>query len=128
MHKILVVDDDLHLRETISEILAYHKYVVKTVENGLEALKLLESWTPHFILCDIMMPVMDGHIFHEAIQKNESLSAIPFVYLTAKNEENLARKCLSQGADDFIVKPFKSNELIVILKAKIDRFEKIKNA
>ena len=128
MRKILVIEDDLNVRDVVFEILTFHDYEVKTVHNGFEALKLLEVWVPHLILCDIMMPVMDGHVFHEELQKDKSLAAIPFVYLTAKTEENLARKCLNKGADDFVSKPFKANELLEILKTKIERFEKIKKA
>ncbi|MFV5693034.1 response regulator [Flavobacterium sp. LT1R49] len=127
-NKILIVDDELNIRDTITELLVCQNYDVKAACNGQEALSLLEYWTPDLIVCDIMMPVMDGSALHEIIKESPSLSAIPFVFLTAKSENNLMRKCLLQGADDFLSKPFKINELISIIETKIARFEKIKNA
>ncbi|MDI6031971.1 response regulator [Flavobacterium sp. LB2P84] len=126
-NKILLVDDELSLRETISELLNYQNYDVKMASNGQEALDLLEYWVPDLIICDIMMPVMDGNTFHEIIKDIHSLNSIPFIFLTAKKENNLMRKCLLDGADDFICKPFKIKELTSIIESKIERFEKIKN-
>lgn len=126
--KILLVDDELNLRETISELLIYQNYNVKSACNGQEALDLLEYWTPDLIICDIMMPVMDGSKFHEIIKDINSLNSIPFIFLTAKKESNLMRKCLLDGADYYIAKPFKIKELISIIESKLERFEKIKNS
>ncbi|MDI5893582.1 response regulator [Flavobacterium algoritolerans] len=126
-NKILLVDDELNLRETISELLNYENYDVRTACNGQDALDLLEYWVPDLIICDIMMPVMDGSKFHEIIKEIHSLNSIPFIFLTAKKENNLMRKCLLDGVDDFISKPFKVKELISIVQSKIERFEKIKN-
>lgn len=127
-NKILLVDDELNIRETITELLIFKNYDVKTAANGQDALDILEYWTPDLIICDIMMPVMDGNVFHEIVKENQSLNSIPFIFLTAKNEINLMRKCMLDGADDFLSKPFKINELIEVIKTKIERFEKIKNA
>ena len=124
--KILLVDDELNLRETISELLIYQNYNVKSACNGQEALDLLEYWIPDLIICDIMMPVMDGSTFLEIIKDINSLNSIPFIFLTAKKESNLMRKCLLDGADDYIAKPFKIKELIAIIESKLERFEKIK--
>lgn len=126
-NKILLVDDELNLRETISELLNYQNYDVKTACNGQDALDLLEYWVPDLIICDIMMPVMDGSTFHEIIKEIHSLNSIPFIFLTAKKENNLMRKCLLDGADDFMSKPFKIKELTSMIESKIERFEKIKN-
>jgi two-component system sensor kinase len=128
MHKkILLVDDELNIRETTSEFLVFKNYDVKSVANGQEALELLDNWTPDLIVCDIMMPVMDGHQLHEIIKESKSLSAIPFIFLTAKKENNLMRKSMLDGVDDFISKPFKTKELLKIIETKIERFQKIKN-
>lgn len=127
-NRILFVDDEFNIRETVSELLFLQNYDVKTAANAQEALDLLEYWTPDLIICDIMMPVMNGIMLHEIIKGNRILSAIPFIFLTAKKENNLMRKCLLDGADDFLPKPFKIKELLTIIKVKIERFEKIKNA
>lgn len=125
-NKILVVDDELNIRNIITELLVCQNYDVKAAGNGQEALDLLEYWTPDLIVCDIMMPIMDGSALHKIIKESPSLSAIPFVFLTAKNENNIMRQCLLDGADDFLSKPFEIKELVSIIEAKIVRFEKIK--
>lgn len=127
-NKILLVDDEINLRETISELLIHENYIVKTAANGQEALNILDSWIPDLIISDIMMPIMDGNMFHQLIKENIELSSIPFIFMTAMNGENQMRKYLTKGADDFITKPFKIDELIEIVKNKIERFNKIKNA
>lgn len=127
-NKILLVDDELNLRETISELLSHHNYDVETASNGQEALDILEYWQPDLILCDIMMPVMNGNALHEIIKDIPSLNTIPFIFLTAKKENNLMRKCLLEGADDYVAKPFKIKELTSIIESKLERFEKIKNS
>jgi two-component system sensor kinase len=127
-NKILLVDDELNIRETTTELLIYKNYEVKSVANGQEALDLLDKWIPDLIICDIMMPVMDGPKLHEILKENKSLAAIPFIFLTAKKENNLMRKSMLDGVDDFISKPFKSKELLQIVATKIERFQKIKNA
>ncbi|MEZ7506127.1 response regulator [Flavobacterium sp. Arc2] len=125
-NKILLIDDDLTLRETIHEVFSIKNYDVVSVSNGQEALDLLDNWIPDLIICDIMMPVMDGFLFHETVKEVKSLSAVPFIFLTAKKEYNLMRKCLLMGADDFLNKPFVISVLINLVETKIDRFKKIK--
>ena len=126
-NKILLVDDELNIRETTTEFLNYKNYEVKSASNGQEALDIIDYWIPDLILCDIMMPIMDGTKFHEIIKENESLIAIPFIFMTAKKENNLMKKCMLNGADYFISKPFKTKELLNIVETKIDRFQKIKS-
>jgi two-component system, sensor histidine kinase and response regulator len=127
-NKILLVEDELNLRETISEFLTYENYDIKTANNGQEALDILDYWMPDLIISDIMMPVMDGNMFHEIVMENNTLNAIPFIFLTAKKEIKIKRKCLLDGADDFMSKPFKFDDLIKTIQSKINRFEKIKNS
>jgi CheY-like chemotaxis protein len=127
-NKILFVDDELKIRETITELLIHENYDVKSAKDGHDALEILENWIPDLIICDISMPVMDGYSFHEIIRHNRFLETIPFVFLTAKNDNNEMRECLLNGADDFITKPFKVNELIQTIETKINRFDKIKNS
>ncbi|MFD2943373.1 response regulator [Flavobacterium notoginsengisoli] len=126
-NKILLVDDEPNVRETIKELLVFKNYDVRTAENGQEALDLLEYWIPDLILCDMVMPVMNGTELHENIKNNESLRLIPFIFLSAKNEMDLIQKCLLNGADGFLTKPFKINELTLVVSAGLERFEKNKN-
>ena len=111
-NKVLLIDDELNLRETINELLVFENYNVITAANGQEALEVLDDWTPDIIICDLMMPVMDGYLFHEIVKENKSLSAIPFIFLTAKKDKNTMQDCLLNGADAFLSKPFKIDELI----------------
>jgi two-component system sensor histidine kinase/response regulator len=127
-NKILIIDDELNIRETINELLCLKNYETKTANNGQEALEILDTWSPDLIICDIMMPVMDGQIFQKIIQNNKYLSTIPFIFLTAKTEDKLMRNCFNEGADDFLTKPFKVDELLKVVESKIIRFAKIKNA
>lgn len=127
-NRILLVEDDINLRETICEYLKYENYDIVSAENGQEALDTLDYWIPDLILCDIMMPVMDGYKFHEILMQNNALNAIPFIFLTAKKEENIREKCIHDGVDEFISKPFKFDELTKMVNAKIKRFKKIKNS
>jgi two-component system, sensor histidine kinase and response regulator len=126
--KILLVDDEVNLRETITDLLVLNNYNVKTAENGLDALEILDYWIPDLIISDIMMPVMDGYSFHEIVKDSNMLNQIPFVFLTAKNDEEEREKCILNGADLFITKPFKIENLIKTIEVKIERFEKVKNA
>jgi len=127
-NKILLVDDELIILEILSEYLTNKDYEVQAAESGQKALEILNDWTPDLILCDIMMPILDGLELHKIISENKLLSTIPFIFLTAKNEKVFKRKCLIDGADDYISKPFKLKELLDIIESKINRFEKIKNA
>ena len=126
-HKILVVEDELNLRETIIDVLLYNNYNAKGAGNGQEALGILDFWAPDLIISDIMMPIMDGHSFFEIIKNTKLLNQIPFVFLTAKNEETEMEKCLLSGADLFLTKPFKVDTLLKLIQSKIERFEEIKN-
>jgi len=80
-NKILLVEDELKLRETISEYLKIENYEVTSAENGQEAIDIIDYWIPDLIICDIMMPVMDGFMFHEILLQNKTLNAIPFIFL-----------------------------------------------
>lgn len=126
--KILVVDDELNIRETIAELLTLKNYKIKTASNGQEALDILDDWTPDLIICDIMMPVMNGQDFQQIVYSDKLLSTIPFIFLTAKTEPKLIRHCFQEGADDFLTKPFKINDLLATVASKIERFKKIKNS
>jgi two-component system sensor kinase len=97
--KILIVDDELNIRETIEELLTITNYDTKTANNGQEALDVLENWTPDLIICDIMMPVMDGQDFQK-LYIVINYCTIPRL-LTAKTADNLMRQCFDEGADDF---------------------------
>ena len=113
---ILVIDDNPDMRNYISSILK-KDYDIITAQNGLEGLKRLDAHQLDLILCDIMMPRMDGYKFLKKIKSNSKHRHIPLIFLTAKADTEMKIEGLEEGADDYIVKPFNSLELRARVKA-----------
>ncbi len=113
MARILVVEDDEQLRQNISEQLELNKHEVKSAQNGAQAFGLLHGFSPNLILCDIMMPEMDGIDFIRAVKRNTSYRSIPFIFLTAKVSQQDLLRGLEEGAIDYLAKPFLHKELLL---------------
>ncbi len=128
MSCILVVEDDRMLRVMLVEMLAAEGYEVMAAPDGLEALDLMEQRCPDLILADIMMPRMDGFAFYNAVQGRSEWVLIPFIFLTAKSDQEdiLAGKAL--GVEDYLTKPFTDEELFVALDARLKRARAIREA
>lgn len=124
MQKILLIEDNEALRENTAEILSLASFHVETAENGKIGIEMALKNPPDLIVCDIMMPVLDGYGVYQIINKNEALQNIPFIFLSAKSERSDLRKGMEMGADDYITKPFTDAELINAIKT---RLEKVKN-
>ncbi len=122
--EILVVEDEAELRENICIILQLNGYEVKYAENGMDALKMLNSINPDLIISDIMMPQIDGYELYERIRNEERFRFTPFIFLTAKSDLQSLRQGLNIGVDDYITKPFSADDL---LKSIETRLEKIRN-
>lgn len=121
MRHILLIEDNDDIRENTAEILELANYKVDTAANGkLGVEKALKS-TPDLIICDIMMPVLDGHGVLHLLQKNETLKNIPFIFLTAKAERADFRKGMEMGADDYITKPFTDIELLTAIEGRLKK-------
>jgi len=110
--RILLVEDELTLRDTIEEILDFNDFDVKTASNGEVALKILGTWKPDLILSDVMMPVMSGFDLIEKVLAIDHLKDIPFVFLSALVAKNEQKKGTDLGARAFITKPFKTADLL----------------
>jgi CRP-like cAMP-binding protein len=123
MEKILLIEDNEALRENTAEILSLANYEVITAENGKIGVEKAINHIPDLIVCDIMMPVLDGYGVFQIISMNENLQHIPFIFLSAKSERVDLRKGMEMGADDYITKPFSDAELINAIRA---RFEKLR--
>jgi len=121
MKKILLIEDNLDLRENTAEILELASYEVITAENGKVGVTLAMEHKPDLIICDIMMPVLDGYGVLHLLSKNEELSAIPFIFMTAKSERSDFRKGMEMGADDYIAKPFDDIELLNAIEARLKK-------
>ena len=126
MKSILVIEDNTAIRENIAEVLELAGYEVDTAENGKVGVEKAEANTPDLILCDIMMPVLDGYGVLSIVHKKPALADIPFIFLTAKSGKDDFRYGMNLGADDFIPKPFETNELLSIIELRLSKSEKIK--
>ena len=121
MVKILLIEDNEALRENTAEILALANYDIITAENGKIGVEKAIATPPDLIVCDIMMPVLDGYGVYQIISKNPNLQHIPFIFLSAKSERNDLRKGMEMGADDYITKPFSDSELINAIRARLEK-------
>jgi len=126
--KILVIEDNTEMRENICEILGMSGYTVFDAENGKVGVELALSELPNLILCDIMMPQLDGYSVLNRLSKEESTAAIPFIFLTAKADRSDMRKAMDLGADDYITKPFDDLDLISAGKSRLDKARRVSAA
>lgn len=121
MTKIVLVEDNNEIRENTSEILEMANYHVASASNGKEGYELAVKEKPDLIVCDIMMPVLDGYGLLHLINKNENLKNTPFIFLTAKTERSDFRKGMEMGADDYITKPFTDIELLNAIESRLQK-------
>jgi len=119
--KILLVDDEEDILEFLGYNLRKEKYLVKTALNGVEALKIMESFTPHLVVLDIMMPEMDGIEVCEQIRQNSKYQDVLVAFLTAKSESYTQVTALETGGDDYITKPIKPSVFLSRVKAILRR-------
>lgn len=120
-HRILVIEDDPDLRELIEELFELKGYGVTTAENGRQGLAQAQAAPPDLIICDVMMPEMDGHATVQAIRALPHLRPIPFVFLTARSTPQDFREGMNLGADDFLTKPFDNYELLRVVETRLAR-------
>jgi DNA-binding response OmpR family regulator len=120
---ILVIEDETAIRENIVELLELADYKVLVAENGKVGVEIAKTSSPDLILCDIMMPELDGYGVIKILSKNYSTSTIPFIFLTAKSEKTDIRKGMMLGADDYITKPFLETELLDAIDNRLKRYE-----
>ncbi|HSY61569.1 MAG TPA: response regulator, partial [Cytophaga sp.] len=127
MKRILVIEDNFDVRENIVEILELADYSVITADNGRRGVELAQQENPDLIICDIMMPELDGYGVLHLLSKSLKTAAIPFVFLTAKTERSEIRKGMNLGADDYLTKPFDDVELLDAVEIRLRRHELIKS-
>jgi len=123
MSKILLIEDNNDVRENTAEILELANYQVITAENGKIGVEKAMLEKPDLIICDIMMPVLDGYGVLHLINKNEDLKHLPFIFLTAKAERGDFRKGMEMGADDYITKPFTDIELLNSIESRLKKVD-----
>jgi two-component system, sensor histidine kinase and response regulator len=125
--KILVVEDAQSLRKDVLEMLGFEGYQGIGAENGLIGVQQAREHLPDLIICDIMMPEMDGYGVLETLRKDPRTQSIPFIFLTARTERVDMRTGMDLGADDFLTKPFHAAELLSTVKARLERAEIVKD-
>lgn len=123
---ILIVEDEVNLAESIAEFLKLENYAVKIAKDGEEAIELIKNNLPKLIVCDISMPKMDGIEFLKILRAESKWSHIPFLFLTALSEKKDQRLAMELGADDFISKPFRFEELTAAIEARLQRHLEIR--
>ncbi|WP_046756225.1 response regulator [Kordia jejudonensis] len=119
MKKVLLIEDDAVLRENTAELLELAAYDVTTAPNGKVGVEIAQQLLPDAIVCDIMMPELDGYGVLEFLSKQDHTKYIPFIFLSAKTERQDVRKGMDLGADDYITKPFSEDELISAIESRI---------
>jgi len=126
MKKILLIEDEEQLRNNTAEILEISGFKVETAENGKIGVEKALKNKPDLVVCDVMMPVLDGYGVLQAFTHNETLMGIPFIFLTAKVERADLRKGMELGADDYLTKPFGINELTAAINTRLQKINNLK--
>ncbi|WP_282032372.1 response regulator [Winogradskyella eximia] len=126
MKKILLIEDNKDVRENTAEILELENYTVSTAENGKIGVEKALKIIPDLIICDIMMPELDGFGVFKNLKSIPKTASIPFIFLTAKSEKEDLRKGMNLGADDYLTKPFEENELLEAIECRIKKNDFLK--
>jgi len=121
MKKILIIEDEPEMRRNITSLLRFKGYEPIAAENGRLGLELAHQHKPDLILCDVMMPELDGFGVLRALQTDLKLALIPFIFLTAKGEKDDLRSGMNLGADDYLTKPVANHELVEAIEARLSR-------
>jgi two-component system sensor histidine kinase/response regulator len=119
MTKLLVIEDEIGIRDSIVDILQAEDYIVESAPNGEDGLRMIDEFHPDLVLCDIMMPILDGHEVLQKIRQNPSTKTLPFIFLTAKADKVDFREGMDLGANDYITKPFTHDELLSTIQTRL---------
>jgi DNA-binding response OmpR family regulator len=126
MQKVLLIEDNMDVRENTAEILRLAKYEVATAENGKTGIAIAFEFLPDIVICDIMMPEMDGYTVLRQLNKNTGTAGVPFIFLTAKTSRADVREGMNLGADDYLTKPFEEQELLDAIKCRLQKRDFLK--
>ena len=126
MYTIQIIEDDASCRNSAAMILRLEGFDVRTAESALEGVAMIREKRPDLILCDIMMPGMDGYSVLELLKSDSTFADIPFIFQTALGDRADVRRGMNVGADDYLTKPFSSEELVAAVVGRLHRFEMIR--
>jgi len=125
--KILVIEDDQNLGHTIQNILTLHHYDVSYATNGASGIQKAFHYNPDIILCDINMDPVNGYQVYKVLEESSILNRIPFIFITGNSDIDRIRFGMSLGADDYIVKPFKNDDLIQSIEKRLEKFQTMRD-
>ncbi|MEZ4987225.1 MAG: response regulator [Saprospiraceae bacterium] len=125
MKRILVIEDNTEVRENLVEILELFGYAVEEAENGVIGVEKAVAAPPDLILCDVMMPELDGYGVLKILSQKDSTMAIPFIFLTARTEKEDLRRGMNLGADDYLTKPVYKDELLEVVQNRLAKHERL---
>lgn len=123
MKKILVIEDEPDMRRNLTTILRMEKFHPLAAENGRIGVELAKKEKPDLILCDVMMPELDGHGVLQALREDPATVTIPFIFLTARGEKGDVRDGMNLGADDYLTKPVAKADLLNAVRSRLQRAE-----
>lgn len=126
MKKIVLIDDDKKVCEVLQTLLEEDGFSVRTAYDGISGLEMIRECMPDLIICDVIMKKMNGFELLSQLMDDSTTSIIPFIFLTAKAEKEDLRKGLSMGADDFLFKPFRYEELIQSVNIRLKKNEDLR--
>lgn len=121
MKKILVIEDEPEMRRNLTTILRLEKFHPIAAENGRVGVELAKREKPDLILCDVMMPDLDGHGVLQALREDAATAGVPFIFLTAKGEKPDIRAGMNLGADDYLTKPVAKLDLLAAIRTRLER-------
>ena len=123
--QLLLIDDDPNLILLVKDYLEFRGYKVTTAENGREALEILQHQIPDMIICDVMMPEMDGYTLVQKIREDSRTKCVPVLFLSAKGQSQDRVKGLNVGADVYMVKPFEPEELVAQVESSLKQADRL---
>src|ERR1700758_1094079 len=121
MKTILIIEDNKEILENLTEYLELEGYKTIVAGNGKKGVELAGEFIPDLIICDVMMPDMDGYEVLQMLSRNPETAGVPFIFLTAKADKGDVRKGMNLGADDYLTKPFDETELIHAIEVRLKR-------
>jgi two-component system sensor histidine kinase/response regulator len=121
MVKILIIEDEEKIRDNIKQILELADFETVVAENGKQGLEYVKDKNPHLIICDLMMPELDGYSVLSQLRQDIHTAGIPLIFLSAKSERSDLRRGMELGADDYLTKPFDADELLQAVNARLEK-------
>lgn len=123
MSKILIIEDDVNIRETLCDILEHKGYEIIAADDGQAGILKAARYKPDLIICDIMMPKLNGYQVLDVVRNNRWLTRKPFIFLSAKSSKEEVFEGLLKGANEYITKPFTNNELFSAIDKLLSQYQ-----